>query len=59
MLTAPVQGTDMIGGTRGPAMSIVILDRGKDAVLWKAIAQDKMAAWAAKHSDAMLGTSVR
>jgi len=59
MLTAPVQGTDMIGGTRGPAMSIVILDRGKDAVLWKAIAQDKMAAWAAKHSDEMLGTTVR
>jgi len=58
MVTAPVAGTDMIGGTHGPAMSIVLLDHAKDAVLWKAIAQDRMAAWAAKNSDAMLGTTV-
>jgi LCP family protein required for cell wall assembly len=59
MVTAPVAGTDMIGGTHGPAMSIVLLDRAKDAVLWKAIASDRMAAWAAKNSDAMLSTTVR
>jgi LCP family protein required for cell wall assembly len=59
MVTAPVAGTDMIGGTHGPAMSIVLLDRTKDAVLWKAIAQDRMAAWAARNSDAMLSTTVR
>lgn len=59
LFTAPVRGTDMIGGGHGPAMSIVWLDQARDAVLWKAMARDRMAAWAAGNSGAELGTTVR
>jgi LCP family protein required for cell wall assembly len=55
-MTAPVAGT---GRSPDGKQAIVLLDTSANKVLWKAVKNDKMATWLAKHPDAALATSVR
>lgn len=55
-LTAPVAGT---GRSPDGKQSIVNLAPAADRVLWKAIADDKLAAWVAAHQGSTLGSTVR